>query len=40
MKLYIRRKTTTFNSIEIFAVATEDGKMRHRRGEVPAQTGG
>ena len=29
MKLYIRRKNTTFNSLEIFSVATEDGKMKY-----------
>lgn len=29
MKLYIRRKTTWFNSSEIFAVATGDGKMKY-----------
>ena len=29
MKLYIRRKTTWHNDSEIFAVATEDGKMKY-----------
>ena len=29
MKLYIRRKNTTFNDIEVFSVATAAGKMKY-----------